>query len=96
MADSDDWIGQRAGDGPNPMKKDPAGQEAHAERPLALTYIPPAQFEQVPALFTALILPCKQKEHEETPESEYVPAMQEVHEAVGNPEPVKYVPAVQD
>ncbi len=59
-------------------------------------YIPPAQFEQVPCLFTALILPSKQKEHTETPACEYVPAVQSWHGCgnAGWPTPVLYVPVV--
>ncbi len=60
-----------------------------------LMYIPPAQFEQVPALLIALILPAKQKEHAETPTCENVPAVHSWHGSgnVGMPVPVPYVPA---
>ncbi len=59
-------------------------------------YFPPAQFEQVLALSTTLILPIKQYEHAANPAREYVPATHSLHGCAlaGWPIPVLNVPAV--
>ncbi len=57
-------------------ENDPAEQVTHTDRPVLLAYVPPAQFEQVPALLAALIFPIKHMGQAMNPACEYVPATQ--------------------
>lgn len=78
-------------------KNFPAAQDAHADVPGALAYLPARQDVQLAAALEAENVPATQSVHTELPAIAYLPAIQSTH-ATATLAPVlaKYFPAAQD